>query len=639
MSSPSAGDGVRWIRNAADLAAFRSVDLAVENVDAHLAAHGASLHNYDIGAGKTSMIDAYLAAHRLGGRYDLVIYLAAERSVLFERPCIRDVLELPVDARDAQDVAVLLGRPSDRCGALDADWQRYETTGCTALGRSLCDGCPSRAACPWPDQLSSERLRGKRVVCATQAYLATNPNFIKLVASRVGAAKTLVIVDEAQLLEAPFKTLLTLDTVKRSLATFEGALRGASAETREAVMPWVALHGRILDPVDALSEIAWLPPLAPEFGARVQELGLQRYRQRFRFLGYELATLARTRRWRAPEGAGVHYLRRPRLDRADCLIAAAGVPLAVARRHFDLPHLEEFAPGVRFLAEGTQVVNLRSHLGAARNFERNSPQILFAVAQLIARRDATGHRSIVVAKKRFVTTSAKELERLLRRLTGRPYRVVPLAQGADLADPLVVPCLHYGVRGVNAYEAFDTAIALTSYNARPDVIEALLNDPLAPDAAVRVEMTTREARREAFTPSYGDQIAGYGTLAGDYHRLLESVWAAQTLGRVRFTVRPRLVVFFQTGPLPFPATEYTSLAAFCRAFGLEASPRAWETIERTEQIKTLDREGMSAREIAVTVGVSVRTVRRHRRVAAGDTKPREDSIVDLVSPPAPERTS
>lgn len=636
MSLPSAGDGVRWIRNAADLAAFRSIDLAVENVDAHLAAHRASLLSADVGAGKSKMIDDYVAAHRRGGRYDLVIYLAAERSVLFERPYVKEARDLSDEARDAHDVAVLLGRPSDRCGALDGDWRRYEATGCTALGRALCDGCPSRASCPWPDQLSEERLRGKRIVCATQAYLAANPNFVELVAARAGARSTLVIVDEAQLLEAPFKKLLNADVLTRSRAAFEAALKGATNGTRAEVAPWLAVHGCLLDPDDDLSSLPWLSPLPREFAARVQEIGLQQHGRRFRFLGYELATLTRAQRWRDPAGAGVHYLRRPRFDRTDCLIAAANVPLGVARRHFGLPHMEELTPGVRLLAEGTQVVNLRSYLGAARNFPRNATQILFAAAQLIVRRASTGHRSIVVTKKRFATTVARDLEDLLRRLSGKPYRVVHLAQGPDLGDPLVVPCLHYGVRGVNAYESFETAIALNSYNARPEVIEALLNDPLAPDAAVRVEMTTREARREAFTPSYDDQVAGYGPLAGDYHRLLESVWAAQTLGRVRFTVHPRLVVFFQTGPLPFPATEYTSLAAFCRAFGLEASLRAWEAAERATRIQALDRTGLSAREIAAELGVSVRTVRRYRR-AGGDTTPTEDSLIDLVSPLAPER--
>ncbi|TAK25731.1 MAG: helix-turn-helix domain-containing protein [Myxococcaceae bacterium] len=610
MLPPAPHDSVHWIRDAATLAAFRSSVLAVEPVLAALEAHGTLLQNHDPGAGKTSLIDRVLATLRETNRYDLILYLASERSVLMERPCVKETLSLPLSTRDSHDVAVLLGRPRERCGPLDAHWAEYEATGCTAIGRrQLCENCTEMETCGWPRQLTTAALVSKRVVCATQAYLKVVPGFVSLVADLVGAARVLVILDEAPLMEMSFKAQLDLRTIERWVAVFGDAARGASEEIDARA--WDALHRRLLDPGDALTELERPPPLTPAMSEAIQTLGLRRYGRQFRFLGYEIALLTRCSRWRSGDG-NIGYRRRPTLGGAHCLVTAAGLPLEVARRHLGLPDLVEYAPGIRFLHEGSEVFNLRSRLGAARNFSKNAPQILACFAELIAGRVASGFRCVAVTKKEFVESAGPALEAHLRRLSGRPFRVVHLPDRETCEDPYVVPLLHYGVRGVNTYEGFDTAVALNSYNARAEVLEELLNDPHRPGDDVRVEMTVRDGTRVAHTPSYWDQRQGFVPLAADYQQLVETVWAEQTLGRVRFSVRPRLVVFFQMGPVRFPAREFTTLRQLRQHFGL-TTDRARAASQRRGAIQAMTSTGASVGEIAARLGVHPRTVFRHRR--------------------------
>lgn len=609
MTAPSPADGVRWVRGEAALASFRARVLASAPALAALAKHRAILQNHDIGVGKTTFIERLVAELRVGGPYDLIVYLASERTVLAERTFVKETLDLSRSQRASHDVAVLLGRPVERCGDLDAAWKPYEASGCTVIGRArLCEMCPRAGECEWPRQLTTDALRGKRVVCATQAYLTVIPNFVELLADLVGAERVLMILDEAPLVEMPFKTFLRRRDLKRWAGVVDAALSGAeeSLQTREA---WRRLHRRLLDPADTLEELE-IPPMDTPSVEAIQARGFAEHGQDFRFLGYELPVLARRPRWR-DAGGDVAYRRHPVLGDVHVLVTAAGVPLEVAQRHLGLPHLQAYEPGYRFLAEGSEIINLRSRLGAARNFPKNAPQILSCFAQLIVQRNAAGHRCLAVTKKMFLQSVGSALEERLRRLSGLPFRVVANPDRATCEDPLVVPLLHYGVRGVNTYEAFDTAIALNSYNVRTDVLEKLLNDPHAPGAEVRVETSVGNSTKLAFVPGYWDQQRGFGPLALNYQQLLEAAWAEQTLGRVRFTVKPRLVIFFQTGPVRFPATVFTSLESLRQRFGL-ATDREHSTLARREEITRSTAAGETAAAIATRLGVSVRTVRRHR---------------------------
>ena len=610
MTAPTPVDGVRLVRNEAALASFRTGVLASAPVLSALAAHHALLQSHDIGVGKSTFVERLVADLRVGGPYDLVLYLSSERTVLAERTFVKEALALSPDQRASHDVAVLLGRPSARCGPLDAKWKGFEESGCTALGRRVvCEACPRASECEWPGQLTARALKGRRVICATQAYLNVIPNFVQLATQLAGAVNVLVILDEAPLMEMPFKTDLQRRDVERWATVFDGSL--PRTEEWDAMRDaWDRVHGRLLDSRDALVDLKAPPPLDGELIEKIQAQGLAQFGKEFRYLGFEIPLIAQRPRWRRGDG-GVLVRRHPSFGSVHVLVTAAGVPVEVARHHLGLPHLQEYEPGYRFLHEGTEIVNVRSRLGAARNFEKNAPQILSCFAQLIVQRSAAGRRCVAVTKKVFLESAGVALEGHLRRLSGLPFRVVPNPDADTCEDPMVVPLLHYGIRGVNTYETFDTAIALNSYNARADVMQDLLNDPHAPGADVRVEMSAGAATRVVRVPGYWDQRQGFGQLAENYQQLMEAVWAEQALGRVRFTVRPRLVVFFQMGGVRFQATEFRSLEQVRKHFGL-STDRQLGVDARRAKITEATAAGASAREIAAAQGVSVRTVRRRR---------------------------
>ena len=284
------------------------------------------------------------------------------------------------------------------------------------------------------------------------------------------------------------------------------------------------------------------------------------------------------------------------------------------KQRLDEPGIVDFAPDARYLNADTQIFNIRNRAGAAAFYRKNSPQILFAAAQLIANLHAQGKRSLVVAKKKFAATAATDLERHLVTLTGRSYRVVCNASASEIADPLVVPLITYGSQGINLYEDdFYAAIALCSFNARQNVVDDRLNDDRMPDEQVKVDFHFARGYRRARPTGYFDRRQGYGSLADAYQHHLEMSRAEQALGRVRFIAKSRLVVFFQMGKMRYPAHEFTTLQAFRDHFGLLTS-REWQRRFGVARIATLLAQGATTAQIIRATGMPRRTVARHLAV-------------------------
>jgi hypothetical protein len=262
--------------------------------------------------------------------------------------------------------------------------------------------------------------------------------------------------------------------------------------------------------------------------------------------------------------------------------------------------------------EGTQVFNICSAIGTATHFRTHRPQILDAFAQLVARLTREGKRAIVVTRKRFAGVCAAELQAYLRQLTSTPFRVVRDPRVRDLARPEVVPLITYGARGVNRYENFDAALALCGYHVPEHVIEERLNDVDGPSDIVRVAFAREGRHRVAVATDYGSQLRGFSTLARSYQHQHEAAIAEQALGRVRFAVKPRLVVFFQLGPVRFPLTrEFPTLDAFRQYFGLTTRRVRMRDAVR-ERVAALTEQGAPVPVIAATLGLSERQVFRVR---------------------------
>jgi len=618
MDGSSRADSERWLRTVAERAEFRARELTPEKLlDALKAAYGRLLITLDVGTGKTVLLDRLIAMILATEVYDLVVYLVGQLNLLAERPWLaKDPSDNASPYEGARKkIVVLAGRPRERCGPdRDRMWQSYLDAGCTRLGREdVCGTCPQRAGCQWPDQLSEERLAGAKVIVGAQAFMKVVPGLMEMLQQRTGAQRPLLIMDEGIIIEHPYRAQLPMRAIEQSLRVARRAA-GVDDATADALAEWIRTHEALLDPSNQDLNLSFPGHLEEEQELLIQRLGWKAHGPSFRFLGHEFAMIARSRRWRTSDGS-VEYVRRPLLRSVDYVLASAGLPLDLARERLGDLQLQEFCPGVRLLDEGTQVFNICCAAGSTKYFPKNAPQILFATAQMVVRLDAEGKRTVVVGKKCFAAHIQALLQGYLRELSGKELRVVHGASEAEVQDPLVVPLLTYGVRGVNLFEEFHAAIAVCSFNAREDVLDAMLNDTRGPDARTSLAFGDFGGKRVARPVGPRARWGGEHALTQGVQHQFEAAWAEQVLGRVRFASRPRLVIFFQRGPLRFPLTaEFRTLPAFRSYFGL-LTRRQWQHRERAALAQEMIRSGASVATTAGALGVDRRTVFRLKRAS------------------------
>src|SRR5262249_36800529 len=139
-------------------------------------------------------------------------------------------------------------RPRADCGPLDAEWLLHERRGTTAFAKQhLCGGaCPKRANCFWPTQYGSG-LRGARVVLGTHQHLLLNRRFLPHLRMLPGASRVLLLLDEADVLAASFRTALTARTLARFLAAVHAARLGPGVRERWAEQLTLLLGARTED--------------------------------------------------------------------------------------------------------------------------------------------------------------------------------------------------------------------------------------------------------------------------------------------------------------------------------------------------------------------------------------------------------
>jgi DNA-binding phage protein len=259
------------------------------------------------------------------------------------------------------------------------------------------------------------------------------------------------------------------------------------------------------------------------------------------------------------------------------------------------------------------VFNLRAAAGNATYFEKNQDRILYLGAEFIAAQAGLRRRTLTVIKKTFASNASVRLQTYLRDLTGQAYRVIVNPPVEELSDPLVVPMLTYGINGVNIYQDFDCALALSAYHARNDVLTQRMNDGRRPEHHVKLSIASIDGRRQGVAVGYEDRALGFDSLADAFLHQLETAVAEQCLARVRFTVRPRIVVFFGDRPPRFPLTrEFCSLEAFRGYFGLK-DKRTRSIDKHHRAIHTAYAAGATAEEIMRRTGMSRATVYRRLR--------------------------
>lgn len=602
---------IELVRNEHDLADFRRRHGGRALLD-RLPAAGAALVTWPVGVGKSHAIDDVIDATVSGTtpRFDLVVVLCARHAIIQERRHVRQ-------RNPALSLKVIEPRPRENCGGYDDAWQTYEQQGLGVLGREqLCTPCPNRGTCDWPDQYTAKRLNGVRVVYATHTHLQIDPGFVGRLKRLASASKPLVIIDEADWLFQQYR----YEIRRRDLERFAEVLDElrATGNASPLVSRWydhVVTLAQARE-TDLAADVWRAPSLPPEVIAEVQRVGHRRYDGRFRFIGHAIEQFGRSpvgSRELEPSGA-IAFTATPVIHDPLLIFSATLTPELLEWR-LDRPVIDLF-PDLKVFHEATHWVNLRSKLGTARHFPRNAPQILDFFAMLTSKRLGQGRRPLLVCRKQFVQHVIDEMTDRLRWL-GHPEGVVVVpadrVDAAEEAGKTVIPVLHYGMVGINAFEAYDCCYCLTGYYVNGHAVGDAVQGLLHKDERVPLEVAPSGAsgERVARAQSTRDRIYDHHRMAGRALEALEHATVIQTVGRVRPFTRPREVVTFQTADLPRVRyeREFPNLDQAREHFGIPTR-RDLELALRTAETRRLIDAGHTTRQAAEALGVSQRTIQR-----------------------------
>ena len=187
------------IQDEQALAEFRSTRFSVSALAPLIDSNRIILANAPVGTGKSRLLDDLLDHYIAQSTFDLIVVLAALTANLLERRLVRN---------PTPEVRRLRPRPGSDCGPLDPAWRAHERSGTTAYAKQyLCRSCLHFGNCFWPGQYGPA-LKGARIIFGTHQHLLVNPRFLLHLCSTTGAENVLLLLDEADLLAAQFRTTL-----------------------------------------------------------------------------------------------------------------------------------------------------------------------------------------------------------------------------------------------------------------------------------------------------------------------------------------------------------------------------------------------------------------------------------------------
>ncbi len=566
---------------------------------------GRLLISWPIGVGKSFNIDQVIAEAVNGGRYDLVIALFPTKSVVEERAMIRNP--------DPNIKLVhLRARPQKSCGHLNKDWLGLERRSLSLWGKAeICSRNPCSSSCFWPGQFSQENLEGAQVVIATHAQLRINPYFFSSVAKKAGAAKVLVIIDEGSFTTVRFRQTIKKAEIDRLVVAVEGA-EGDECERNRWLdfLDWLLNADTI-----GLREGGWdLPAMSSKMVLAVQKKGLELFGDEFVFPAFALSSFEKS----PPESreklsnGGLSFALVPEVQ-ADFIVYSGTTRKDVIQYRLGNDFVDYFKD-CQFCHPDTRIYNISSKIGMKKYFPRNATQILDFFARLVALRVAAGKRVLLVSKKCFLDDCIKGLQERFDEM-GVAKRVVNAAVNrAGHADPDVIPVINYGVIGTNDFQDFDCAFCLNGYFVNEKIVSDLLQDTLAEDIRVPVEITYSESkpcRRSARAKNRRDWIYDVHHLAPAILYQLEVETVLQAVGRIRPYTSPAEIIMFLLSDHPDGFTgEFGSLEEARRFFGVESARRSRlaATIEAVQRAKE---RGLKQREAVIETGYSITTIQRY----------------------------
>lgn len=574
-------------------------------------AGGRLLVTLPVGVGKTAwIIHTVRCVAAADIDYDLVIVLPPRKDILAE---IDGKLPKSIDR------LVLKARPRQRCADLDAEWQLYEQRGCGQLARlHICGMCPRNMECSWPDQFG-KRLRGKRVVLATQQYLLQDPQFVARIKKLTGARRVLTIVDESDLLLRNVSGSLTEEDLKqfRSVQHMLGRFDAAQSLSEQ----WEDVADRLLaaDTIGLQASTWSLPRWSRPWAVLTQREGRRRFGTGFHFIGFDLSrfALSESSTRRRDEGGTIRFGNPPNLG-SDFIIFSGSASSSLISYRLDPQSAAQplFAPfeNHRFTHPKTRFYNLRWMGGAAGYFPGNAGQILHFFAAKIAANIRSGKRTLLIARKRFIPHCAAALVGYLQECgVEQPQIITGNWSSADLSNPAMVPLISYGMSGVNLFERCHAAYCLTGFYVNSLAISQGIDDLDPTIGGWRVSIR-RDGKREPAASVSNPEAAGtlLPELANSIFVQKEADVVLQAVGRVRPFTQPREIITFYVGSLPKVDydQEFHSLTATRQFFGIQA-PRQSQVKRLRELAVELRQQGLTLQEIANRVGRSERTISRY----------------------------
>ena len=228
--------------------------------------------------------------------------------------------------------------------------------------RTLCTSCAEHKRCSWLGQLRG--LAERHLILGTQAYFDVAP--LVLLRGINAARSALVLLDEDLILTRKYKQVLGVEELRRHQALLREAVgRGqVSAAAGRAVEAQLNAVGELLNPARDPGDLRPVPLLPPDVAADVQQGGLERYGDEYRFLGNELFTCLLSRRFRNSGGAP-GYIWRPWLGDSTVVLLSAELDPAIVRHRLGREVHSVFPP--RYTQHsGTRVYNIRDLRFCAR---------------------------------------------------------------------------------------------------------------------------------------------------------------------------------------------------------------------------------------------------------------------------------
>jgi hypothetical protein len=470
-------------------------------------------------------------------------------------------------------------------------------------------------SCAWLKQYGSN-LAGTQVLYATQKHYENNPQFIDLLITWSGAAKTLVVIDEAG-----FLMNLPRVTIKRSdLERFSAVLRNlAHARHNKLLKKWSDFVYVLLMTTtkDLQTPGAWvLYELESSLVNLIQAAGVQAYPDDFCYLGNVLMQLCKSypySRECLPNG-DISFAQMLNIP-ADFIVYSGTTELELLQYRLDQECFDLYKD-LQFRHKHTCWYNVATTLAADRHFKRNSPQILDFYAELITKRIRQGQRVLLVAKKRFKTLCEEQLNNRFHANNSGILAKVDF-NDCDLANHYVVPIIHFGVIGINLFEDFDCCFCLTSYFVDEKVVNQTIQSIYSSNMQIPLEITMNQegVRRRIMQPTFAkDRFFNVSTLAQHALNYNEMGVVIQAVGRVRPFTKPREIITLQCSELLHSGGGYTQeFTCFdeARQFFKIQSKRDSNKLKLQTLILDLKREGCTQKIVADHLGIDVRTVKRY----------------------------